>query len=93
MLKLLLKIFYIKIPDRILKKIIEKKTISSLETILESGHYKNRIFIYENLENIEFDNRKGLLKILINDSIKKLSEGAINALTLFELSEDEKRII
>jgi hypothetical protein len=48
-----------------------------LKTIAKSGHYKNRIFIAERINQLSDENKLQLIEILLNDSIEKISQLAI----------------
>lgn len=74
--KILYFLFYIKIPRFILKKLISNNN-DALDIIAEKGHYKDRIYLSENIKSLKRENQLKLIKILLDDNIKVVSEKII----------------
>lgn len=71
--KILYFLFYIKIPRFILKKLISNNK-DALEIIAIKGHYKDRIYLSENIKTLKRENQLKLIKILLDDKIEAISK-------------------
>lgn len=77
LLKLFYVIFYVKLPWFIIKYLILKGKIKTLEVIAQKGHYKNRIQLTQNIDRLSIKNQWKLLLILLDDKIEKISKDII----------------
>jgi len=93
MLLYLYKILYFKFPNFIMQEFISKEKMNSLSIICKSGHYKNRIFIVENLSLISKPNRLQLILILINDKIESISQKAIKSSNDIKLNTKLQKVV
>ncbi|NHN27929.1 hypothetical protein FIA58_019805 [Flavobacterium jejuense] len=66
--------FYVKFPESWIEFLINKKRVQILKVIAKKGHYKNRMQIAEQLEQLNDIGKLELLPILINDSIEFIFE-------------------
>ena len=76
-----------------MKRFISKEKMDSLLTICESGHYKNRMFIVENLSLISKPNRLKLILILLNDKIELISKEAIKNSNEVYLNDQYQQVV
>jgi len=76
-LKILYSLFYFKIPRFILKKFISNNN-DALDIIAKRGHYKDRIYLAENIKTLNRENQLGLMKTLLDDNIEVVSKKTIN---------------
>lgn len=77
LLKILYLVFYFKLPWFIVKRLILRDKIKTLEIIAKKGHYKNRIQLTQNIDHLSIKNQWKLLIILLDDNLEKVSEDII----------------
>ena len=68
---------YFKVPHWLLSRFFRKKTVKALKFLCKNGHYKNRIYISENVAELPIEAQIELLDILIEDNISVVSFNAI----------------
>ena len=79
MLGKIFKNLYLKIPDWLMVRFLKKESLRTLIFISKNGHFKNRIYISENVSKLATEAQIEILDILIEDSIPVVSLNAIEA--------------
>jgi len=57
-----------------MKNLILKARMRLLLDIAKNGHYKNRIYLSENIKSFSYENKLRLIEVLINDKIEIISK-------------------
>ncbi len=93
MLQLLYKIVYFQFPNFMMMNFIYKQKIKTLKKISKFGHYKNRKFIANHLNNLHQNHRLELIFILLNDNIESISKSVIKQSDTIKINNSQSKII
>jgi hypothetical protein len=77
MLGAIYKALYFKLPIWLLSRLLKKNTVNLLQIVSKDGHYKNRIYISENIDQLPVATQIKVLDILLEDPIQIVSINAI----------------
>lgn len=69
---------YLKVPDWLMSRFLNKECLKILKFLSKNGHYKNRIYISKNASQQSIKSQIEILDILIDDVIPVVSKNAID---------------
>lgn len=69
--------FYLKVPDWLMSRFVNKESLKVLKFLSKYGHYKNRIYISKHASQLSNKAQIEILDILIDDAIPIVSINAI----------------